>query len=129
METKSFKQGEIIFSEGTAGTEMYIIKEGSVLVYKTINQEKVELARIKKGSIVGEMSFFLGHQRTAAVEATENTEVMVLDENSIAAYITNNSKFALTLMRKLAGRLQNAHKLISQLQGEKTSLEVMYKHK
>ena len=48
--------GDIIFSEGDIGTDMYIIQSGTVELLKAIGSETRVLATLEKGDFFGEMS-------------------------------------------------------------------------
>ena len=48
--------GDIIFSEGEIGNEMFIIQSGTVELLKTIGKDTKVLATLEKGDFFGEMS-------------------------------------------------------------------------
>lgn len=127
MEKKTFKKGDIVCREGSKGDAVYVIREGSVKVFKMINGEKIELGSIGKNDMFGELSLFLNSRRTASIEALENTEILILDYDSVVDEISKDPKFGMMMLKKLAHRVQDAHKVITKLQGEKKSLELMCK--
>jgi CRP-like cAMP-binding protein len=126
MNIKKARAGEIILRDGENGSEMYVVHSGSVLVYKTINSEKIELSVIGKGGFFGEMSLLLDPERHASVEAVTDSELLVLDKEGLLANIQADPAFAVVMMKSLAVRLTEAHRVIGKLQGEKTSLKMMY---
>ena len=127
MPLKVFKKGETICNEETCGTEMYIILSGRVKVYITINNEKIEVGDFKEDEFFGEMSLLLDEPRSATVEAFEKTEVMIVDKDSLLKKISEDPEFAWTALQTMARRLKLAHGVISQIEGEKKSLEIMHK--
>lgn len=76
---KSFKKGDIIFSEGDEANNMYYIESGdlSVEIQKFTLQETV--TSMKAGDCVGEMAFINGEKRSATVIAL--TDCVLLDVN------------------------------------------------
>lgn len=126
MIQKKFAKGELISREGTPGSEMYIIRSGRVGVFKLVNGEKVNLGAVETNDMVGEMALFMDEVRTASVEALEPTELLILDKEAVMQQIHDDPKFAFAMLRKLAKKIQDAHKVISRLEGEKKSLEMIY---
>ena len=127
MERKKYKKGEIIFIEGSPGKEMYIIHSGGVNVYKTINEEKINLSVLRKNDFFGEMRLLLGCPRTASIEARERTEVLVVTKDTLLHKIKEDPRFALRVITVMAKRLMDADAVITVLQGQKSSLEIMFK--
>ena len=126
MEKQTIKKGEKVFFEGAQGKSMYLILTGQVMIYKTIDAEKVELATLSKNTFFGEMSLLLGSHRSASVEAIEDTELMVITKESLLQKIQHDPDFALRVITTMAKRLTDCHDVISRLEGEKRSFEIMY---
>ncbi len=126
METKKIKSGSIICQENAEGKEMYVIQSGKVKVYKTINSKKIELVNLKENDFFGEMCLLLGGPRTATVEALENTEVIVLNKENFIKKIQTDIKFADKILLTMARRVKGLHSIITNLEGEKKSLEIIY---
>lgn len=64
---QEFRQGTILFREGDAGQEMYIIQKGRVQVRKRVGQSQKVLAELGEGEFFGEMALLLGANRSATV--------------------------------------------------------------
>ena len=124
---RKFKKGQLICSEGSSGEEMFIILSGSVSVYKMINAEKISFSRLGSNDFIGEIGLLLGGERTASVEALENTEVLVVNRQSLEKKIQEDPAFALRMLTVMARRITEGHFVISSLQGMKRSLEIMHK--
>src|SRR5262245_47707615 len=62
----AYPMGEIIFSEGDIGTEMYIVQTGTVELLKAIGSETRVLSTLEKGDFFGEMSVLEDVARTAS---------------------------------------------------------------
>ena len=68
---KSFNKGQAIYREGQPASTAYLIKKGSVNIFKTQNNKKRVLKRLKAGEIFGEMGALAGAPRTTGAEAAE----------------------------------------------------------
>jgi CRP-like cAMP-binding protein len=126
MANKKFKKGSIIVTENSSGKEMYIINSGKVKAYKTINGTKIELGILAKNDFFGEMSLLLNKFRSATIEAMEDTEVSIIEPTNMLKEINENPEFALNMIKTMASRINGAHDIISRVEGEKTSLRIMY---
>jgi CRP-like cAMP-binding protein len=71
------------------------------------------------------MALFMDDIRTASIEAVEPTELLILDKDSVMEQYAR-TEFAFAMLRKLSKKIQDAHKVISRLEGEKKSLEMIY---
>ena len=126
IKNKKFKKDEIIIKEGTTGNEIFFIKSGSVKVYKTFNDEILELGILRKGDFFGELSCFLGHERTATVQALEDTVIMIGDKKSFFASIKRNPEMAEKVIMAFARRLIDAHRALSEMQDQKTAYKLIF---
>ena len=95
-------------------------------MYKTINSEKIALNVLKAGDFCGEMSLLLNSCRTASLVVLEDTEVLILHKEAFLRKIQEDPKFTFVMISKLAKRLKDAQGVISKIEGEKKSLEIMF---
>lgn len=101
-----YRKGDIIFREGDLGTEMYIIQNGKVRIYKDIDGYDQTLTVLEKGDFFGEMAILEGLPRTATAEAEEDTELIRINSANFVAMIKANPEIAIRIMRKLSLRLR-----------------------
>jgi CRP/FNR family cyclic AMP-dependent transcriptional regulator len=125
----TFNKDDIICAENSGGEVMYIVKSGSARVIKTINGEQIELLQLKPGDFFGEMSLLLASPRTATVVACEETVIQEISRETMLLKIKQDPHFAYAMIKTLAGRIKDAHQVITNLQGEKLSLQVIYGQK
>jgi cGMP-dependent protein kinase 2 len=78
-EVKSVKAGEAIIEEGAEGRDIFVIRQGSMVVEKAIGGKPVFLSYLPAGSYVGEMALLEGGRRTATVRAAIKSEVIRVD--------------------------------------------------
>ena len=129
MKIKNFKKGERICQEDSFGGEMYVILSGKAQVFKMIDGHRIDLAYEEEGDFFGEISLLINCPRTASVVAVEDTEVLVLSKTSFIDKIVSDPRFALTMATTMAKLLEEAHKVISKLEGARRSLELLYQTK
>lgn len=108
-------EGDFIFREGDVGDEIFLILNGSANVIRG----DVELAKLRKGDLFGEMVLLKDNIRKADILITCYTDILIIDYKSIfGLYETNNKVFSilmLNLSRMLATRLKKAGDKIEDL--------------
>ena len=106
MADRALIAGEVLFSEGEEGGEMYVIREGGIQVTKQIGGESQVVAELKPGDFVGEMAILNQEPRSATCTAAEPTIVMVYDSSTFEQLIATRSAVALRIIQMLARRLK-----------------------
>lgn len=102
----TFEAGDVLFSEGEEGVQVFFIMNGELRVSKTLhNGEEEELARLGEGDIVGEMAILDNRPRTATVTALARTEVMVVDKDNFLSSMEQQPQLAISFLKLLAGRI------------------------
>jgi hypothetical protein len=99
--------GDIIFSEGEIGNEMYIIQSGTVELLKSIGKESRVLATLEKGDFFGEMSVLEDLPRTASARAKTDVELVRINGTTFDTMLKGNTEIAVRMMRKLSRRLRD----------------------
>jgi len=117
---KVFKKNDIIIKEGDLGSEMFIIKEGSVKVIKKKGDKKKTITTLERGDFFGEMSILEDVFRSATVVAREETHLVVLNLGSFLLKIREDQTFAFNIMKKLSYRVRVLSKKVL---GQTVSLE------
>ena len=129
MEKRLYKKGDIICKEHDTGSEMYVITSGSAIPFKTVNNQKLELSAIESGNFFGEMCLFSRNTRTATVVAAENCEILALTKDTLLDKLKSDPRLAVKIIETLIIRLEQAHDMIEELEGVKSSFELMYKQR
>ena len=100
---------EVIFEQGDAGEEMYIIVHGEVKVMVGNNEEpEKEVARRKVGDVIGEMSLISGESRIATLIAAGEIHLLCLDRKSFEGLLRERPEVSFAVMRVLCARLKEA---------------------
>lgn len=82
-----FADGDVVFSQGDAAADMYVIRSGKVRIYRTHDGEEVTLAVLGAEDFFGEMALFTPGSRTATAVAVGDAEVEVVDRPTFMSLI------------------------------------------
>lgn len=107
--------GTVLFREGDAGKEMYVIQSGKVRLSRSIRGNEKILADLPAGEFFGEMSIINDKPRAATAVVVEDAQLLVLDPRTFEAMIKANTEIAVRMIKKLAGRLDVANNQIENL--------------
>ncbi len=125
-----FARGEIVFAEGAAGEEMYIVHSGRVLVFKDAPDVPTVLGYRGPGEIFGEMALIEDLPRTATIVAVDDSVVWSIDRANFQAWLAQQPATGLSFLRMVSARLRETDKFLSytkadqrQLQGEVVELK------
>ncbi len=111
---KTYKPGEVVFEEGSRGRDLFIVQEGKVGVYKVTPDGEIELARIEKGAVIGEMSLLDNMPRSATVKAIETTKLMVINELTFHTALQAVPVWLTSIIKIVVSRLRDANKRVDQ---------------
>ena len=75
-EVESISAGKVILTEGDVGDDIYVIRQGSMIVEKNIGGRAVFLRYLPAGSYFGEMGVISGDPRNATIKAAIKSEVV-----------------------------------------------------
>jgi len=109
---QSYRKSEVIFKEGSTGSEMYLIHSGRVLLSVRQNEtQEVPLVILNPGDFFGEMALVDDSPRSATASAVEDdTELIVMDRVRFLFMVRQQPEFALSLMHTLCRRLRDMDK-------------------
>jgi CRP-like cAMP-binding protein len=105
---RTYRKSEVIFEEGSTGSEMYLIHSGRVLL--SVRQDEAKqtpLVILNPGDFFGEMALVDDSPRSATASAVEDdTELIVMDRARFLFMVRQQPEFALSLMHTLCQRLR-----------------------
>ena len=124
--------GELLFREGTLDDDIYLIRRGSVEIFRRplLAEEEQSapgehrLGVQGAGDLVGEMDSFSGAVRAASGRALESLELRKIDRASLAQFLATRPDLAYQLQREMVRRLRESQtELIEQLSRKIVQLE------
>jgi CRP/FNR family cyclic AMP-dependent transcriptional regulator len=104
--TREFSDGDLIFLEGDESREMYVVVSGEVTVSKKSGRGDVQLATLKKGDFVGEMSLLESLPRSATAKAIGKTKLLVIQPGGFLLKIRRDPTFAFEMLQTLSRRIR-----------------------
>jgi CRP/FNR family cyclic AMP-dependent transcriptional regulator len=136
LRERRLRKGEVIFREGDAGDELFVIFSGSVVVSKPVTGRVEQvLNRLGQGEVFGEMSVFGDEQkRSATIQAETDSVLLGLRRDSLSRFIesspTDAAKFFLEMVRFTFKRLRDTSDLVAEVTRwglEATGLDVEHR--
>jgi putative nucleotidyltransferase with HDIG domain len=104
---REYGPGTDIVREGSRGEGIFIIESGQVIVYKQLNGEVIELARLDTGDFFfGEIALLEDAPRSASVRADTQVRVLEIPRSGFNHLLAENPDIALAVMRTLSRRLR-----------------------
>ncbi|MEO7728304.1 MAG: SulP family inorganic anion transporter [Burkholderiales bacterium] len=118
---RTYRKGDVVFREGEAGKELYIIAKGTASVRLGMpgTDRATRLLTFAPGTVFGEMALLDEEARSATVEADEDLTCYVLGHACFVEMTERHPLAAIKLLanlgRELASRLRRANRTIHQL--------------
>ena len=104
-----YQDGQFLFREGETGDAAYILLKGKVAVIIETEKGPVEVAQLKRGDVVGEISILCNVPRTASVKAVESVQTLKVKQDTFKQLLTEFPAIAIEIMRELASRLNKTN--------------------
>ena len=111
--------GDVIFRQGDAPGEMYVIREGSASVSRLDGGTETSLATLVKGDFFGEMSLFDGKPRSATVKAVGDVMVEAIGKDRLMEQV--GDPVVWNMLVKLSGRIRAVDDSLEKLTVEDAS--------
>ncbi|WP_430474148.1 cyclic nucleotide-binding domain-containing protein [Thalassospira lucentensis] len=104
MDRQVFAVDQVIFREGKLGNAAYVVQEGKVEVFKTLNgEEEVILGTIEAGGLFGELALVDNKPRMASARATERTVLIAISRQTFEKKMSGSDRFIKAILRILLG--------------------------
>jgi CRP-like cAMP-binding protein len=110
---RSFKRGQEIMAQGDQGGSLFIVLSGLARVSMVAaNGREIILDYAEQGSVLGEIAFLDGGERTASVHAIDPVEVLCLSRTAFDDIVARHQGLAMRLLQAMARRLRQNNAVI-----------------
>jgi diguanylate cyclase (GGDEF)-like protein len=107
LEPRKIDRGEVIFSEGEAGKEMYILISGEISAWVSRpDGSRHWMFEIKPGDFFGEMSVIANENRSATLKARSDVELMIFYGLDFYRFIYEHPIIGIKLLKAIR-KVQN----------------------
>ena len=109
-------RGQILFKEGDAGDQLFVVVDGKLKLGTTSNDGRENLLSILgPGDMFGELSLFDPGPRTATATAVVDSKLLALANDQVIGWVKEHPQVSLQLLGRLAQRLRKANDVLSDL--------------
>lgn len=105
--TVSGSTGDVIFREGEASADMYVIIDGTIELERRVGGEVRTVGRLEPGESFGETSLLADGPREVTARATSDYRLLKLDRETFGQLVREEPEIAMRLMRRLSERLRD----------------------
>ena len=109
-------RGQVLFKEGDAGDQLFVVVDGKLKLGTTSNDGRDNLLSILgPGDMFGELSLFDPGPRTATATAVVDSKLLALANHQVIGWVKEHPQVSLQLLGRLAQRLRKANDVLSDL--------------
>jgi len=125
---RAFEPNEFVFQAGQPGAAMFIIKEGEVKIVKQNSElEYIEIAKLRKGDIFGELALLDSSPRSAGALVSEPTKAIAIFREDLNKLLDTHPEIGGKIMMHLAiitgKRLKDTTNQLIQMENELNMLK------
>ncbi|NTV68892.1 MAG: SLC26A/SulP transporter family protein [Azonexaceae bacterium] len=103
---RHYAAGDVVYSQGEPGDEIYLIRRGSVKIFAPLGGGRTRhVATFGRGDFFGGLAFLDGLPRGNDAVAASDTEFFILSQEEFNNLSEEHKKLALTLLQALARSL------------------------
>lgn len=103
---RAFPRGTVIFKEGDAGREAYMLQQGTVRIFKTVAGRKVTIGRVWPFQVFGELALIDDGPRMAAAIVDDDATCLVLTKDAIRTMMDQAPPGLNTLIHSLLATIR-----------------------
>jgi CRP/FNR family cyclic AMP-dependent transcriptional regulator len=98
------RAGKVLIRQNTPVNALFILLDGQLSVYLE-RPDKIQVAKLLPGEIVGEISFVSSRAPSASVAAVQDSEVLTLSRDALLAKLMRDPAFGARFYRAIASFL------------------------
>ena len=105
-QSRPFKKGNVVYSVGDAGDELYLIHSGKVAI---VTKNGLLLSVLGPGEIFGESAPVTNSARSATVVAETNCIINIINSEQVRQKLKESDPVIITIIRSLSLRLKDTN--------------------
>ena len=107
MKRQHVVAGTLLFNQGDAGDEMYIILSGKVRIFirNELGQE-FTIRHFGAGELFGEFTLLDQQPRSTSADITDTSDLLTLDRDTFLEFLKTRPTIGLRMMRNLSARIR-----------------------
>jgi CRP/FNR family cyclic AMP-dependent transcriptional regulator len=116
MGVRQYNAGDTIIEEGEAGSDFFILADGSASVFKKTQDGdlyKVAILYGHMGAFFGESGLLEADTRTATIRAETECRCLVLTKSDFDDFCNHNPAWALPILKRVAKAIMNRLKNVN----------------
>ncbi len=122
---RTYRRGEIIFTEGQKAERFYILRSGKVKITKaSVDGREVIIEIILPGEVFGAMAVFQGGLYPATSEAMEQCSTVEASREALLEVCERFPGLLLKLTSKIAERVKESHEMLKGIAFEKVEARI-----
>jgi len=118
-EVRSYADGEVIIHEGDPADGMFLVRSGSVEVYRVRDGHEVSLGILREGDALGEMALFDKRPRSASARARGETRLEYIDRAELRIRVPDPVVWR--ILQDMGQRLRDMDDAFAKLETEQAS--------
>lgn len=103
---KFLNKGEWLLREGEEGKFVYLVRNGRLKAFRTIDNKEVILGYVEAGEFVGEMAYINGEPRSADVQCLTDVELIEIPSGQLDSILFSKPAWSKALVKTLSRRLK-----------------------
>ena len=118
---RTYSPGQVVFAEGSHREELYLIREGTIVIRRRVDDVEQDIARFVDGEVFGEMDLLDTAPRSASAVAEGPATLLVFpDKIEFGSLLEKHPDVFARVLRKLLGEVARRIRAIDKLISEKT---------
>lgn len=126
VSSRSYKKGEVIFSQGERANKLYIVCAGKVKIFKNMMEGKEQILYIlSEGDFIGAFNLLKADEFDFSAVALEPTQVSMLEKSAFDKIMISNPEITLKIFEKAYERIMKAESLVERLSSSNPDAKVI----
>jgi CRP/FNR family transcriptional regulator, cyclic AMP receptor protein len=118
----NYKKGEYLFHQNDSTHDLFILKKGSIRIFKQEGNIEIDLDTIGPGNVIGEVASIDGGTRTASGCALDDCEVLFIPSSEFQSILASFPEWFKKIALILVQRLREVDSRISRsIEGDRTN--------